>query len=241
MLKAVFFDLDGTLLPLDEEAFTNVYFHLLYEKVKSIGYEKDKLINTIWQGTKKMYANDGSTSNEEVFWNEFKRVYGEEKINDKKLFDEFYSNEFKKLKAICQDNFYAREIIDFCHKNGLDTYLTTNPIFPLEGTKTRMSFINLTVDDFNLVTSYENSSYTKPNPKYFSKILKDYNLNPNEVILFGNNTLEDGDCAYECGIKCFLVGDFIIENPKSKHYYPRIRMDEVIPMIIEEIEDRKNA
>ena len=69
MLKAVFFDLDGTLLPMDEEKFTNLYFHLISEAVKDRGYEPQKLIDTIWQGTKLMYKNDGNQTNEEEFWN----------------------------------------------------------------------------------------------------------------------------------------------------------------------------
>ena len=39
MLKAVFFDLDGTLLPLNEEQFVKVYFGSLYLKVKDLGYD----------------------------------------------------------------------------------------------------------------------------------------------------------------------------------------------------------
>ena len=34
-------------------------------------------------GTKAMYKNDGSKTNEEVFWNYFKEVYGEKVISKK--------------------------------------------------------------------------------------------------------------------------------------------------------------
>lgn len=33
MIKAIFFDLDGTLLPMDEKEFTNLYFELLANKM----------------------------------------------------------------------------------------------------------------------------------------------------------------------------------------------------------------
>ena len=71
MIKAIFFDLDGTLLPLNEELFTKYYFELLCSKVSHLGYDKKKLIDSISGGTKKMYQNDGSISNEEAFWNYF--------------------------------------------------------------------------------------------------------------------------------------------------------------------------
>jgi FMN phosphatase YigB (HAD superfamily) len=54
-----------------------------------------------------------------------------------------------------------------------------------------MSFNDLYEDDFDYITSYENSNYTKPNPMYFQILLDEFNLKPEEVILFGNNEYED--------------------------------------------------
>ena len=82
MLKAVFFDLDGTLLPLNEEEFTKIYFGLLSKRMIPLGYEPEELISVIWAGTKAMYKNDGIKTNEEVFWDVFKSHYGIEKMKD---------------------------------------------------------------------------------------------------------------------------------------------------------------
>ena len=241
MIKAVFFDLDGTLLPLYEDEFIMHYFSLLAKKVEHLGYNKEELINVIWNGTMKMFQNNGEKTNEFVFWMYFIERYGASKLNDKDVFDDFYLNEFKKTKEVCGENKLAREIVDFCKENVEYTVLSTNPIFPLNGTLTRMSFIDLKKEDFDFITAYENSSFTKPNPKYFETLLNKFNLKGEEVILFGNNTLEDGECSLACGIKCYLVGDYIINNPMSKHNFPVIRMEDVIPTIKKEIEENKNA
>ena len=231
MIKAVFFDLDGTLLPLNEDEFIKLYFKLLCKKLAPYGYEPNKLIDTIWSGTKEMYKNKGELLNKDVFWNKFIEVYGEEKLKDVEIFDSFYTEEFFQTKVCCGENPYAREIIDFCKEENIDVFLTTNPIFPTVATETRMSFVNLKMDDFKLVTTYDNSKYTKPNPQYFLEILNQYGLKAEEVILFGNNTLEDGDCASACGIKVYLVGDYIIYNKLSKGIYDEISIDEIIPTI----------
>ena len=102
MLKAVFFDLDGTLLPLDEEKFTKLYFGLMCQRMAPFGYNKEELINVIWSGTKKMYLNDGTKTNEEVFWDEFVKFYGVDKLQDKETIDEFYKEEFRKTIERCQ-------------------------------------------------------------------------------------------------------------------------------------------
>lgn len=238
MLKAVFFDLDGTLLPLNEDDFLKIYFHLMSTKMKDFGFEPNKLIETIWNGTKCMYKNDGNKSNEAVFWNYFKSIYGEEVLSKKNEFDKFYTNEFKKIKTVCKENIEAKKIVNFVNSNNLLCVLSTNPIFPKVGTLTRMGFISLEESDFDFITVYENFNYTKPNPRYFKALLEKFNLKPEEVVLFGNNELEDAWCANQIGIKTYLVGDHIITNDKLVNKAPIIRMEDVIKTIKNEMESR---
>lgn len=235
MLKAIFFDLDGTLLPLNEEEFTKYYFSLLTKKAKPYGYDSEKLIDTIWKGTYLMYQNDGKKTNEEVFWDYFASVFGKESLNDKVIFDDFYVNEFKGAKACCKENPLAKKIVSFCYENHLLPFLTTNPIFPRAGQSTRMSFLGLKEEDFKYVSYYENSSYCKPNPMYFLDILNKFNLKPEEVIVFGNNTYEDGECALKANIQCYLVKGFIIYSPKAKNTFEEITMEEIIPTILKHL------
>lgn len=240
MIKAIFFDLDGTLLPIDENDFVKLYFKLLTERVKDYGYDSEELIKNVWAGTKAMYANDGSTTNERVFWDVFKACYGEERMKDKPLFDDFYLNGFKGLIDICKPNPLARDIVDFCKRTVQYTVLTTNPIFPLNGQLTRMGFLGLKAEDFDYVTAYENSSFTKPNPGYFIEVMEKFGLKPEEVVLFGNNEKEDGDCAVGAEIKCYMVGDYVIKNSASPNKFKHIDVDEIIITIQREIEMNKN-
>ena len=231
MIKAIFFDLDGTLLPLNEEGFLKIYFGLLCKRMAPLGYEPQKLVDTIWKGTKAMYENDGQKINEELFWDVFKKCYGEDKLVDKEYLDGFYLNEFKETKNVCFENPYVFDILKFCRENNLNVILSTNPIFPRVGTVTRMGYIGLKEEDFDYVTYYENCRYSKPNPKYFIDLLNKFDLQADEVIVFGNNTYEDGECSYQAGIKCYLVGDYIINSSKAVHEFECIKMDEVINTI----------
>ena len=43
-IKAVLFDLDGTLLPMDQDSFIKTYFGLLARKLAPYGYETEKLV-----------------------------------------------------------------------------------------------------------------------------------------------------------------------------------------------------
>lgn len=65
--KAILFDMDGTLLPMDMEAFTKGYFKGLSAKLAKYGIEPEALVQAVWAGTKAMVKNDGTCSNETAF------------------------------------------------------------------------------------------------------------------------------------------------------------------------------
>ena len=207
MLKAVLFDLDGTLLPMNEDQFTRGYFGMLCKKLAPYGYNSEELVKAIWAGTKEMIKNDGSQTNEQVFWNCFAKIYGKEKLKDESLFADFYRNEFKNSKIFCGENPQAREVIDFVKAQGLKVILASNPLFPRDGMINRLGFINLTENDFDYIPSYETSHYSKPNPYFYQEILQNNHLKPSEVIFFGNSETEDCEPASKVGIKSILVGD----------------------------------
>ena len=48
MKKAILFDLDGTLLPMDQDIFVKTYFGLMAKRMSQFGYKPDELIQTIY-------------------------------------------------------------------------------------------------------------------------------------------------------------------------------------------------
>ena len=128
--KAVLFDLDGTLLPMDQDIFTKTYFGELVKKLVPLGYEPDSVISAIWAGVKAMVLNDGAIYNEEAFWNEFTRILGEKALNDKPVLDEFYRVDFDKVKSSCGYSPESKEIVDKLKEKGVRVVLATNPLFP---------------------------------------------------------------------------------------------------------------
>ena len=86
MIKAVFFDLDGTLLPMEQDVFTKAYFGSLAKRLSLIGYDSDRLIKSIWAGSASRVKNDGTKSNEDAFWESFNRSYGKMRERTKTVF-----------------------------------------------------------------------------------------------------------------------------------------------------------
>ena len=69
--QAILFDLDGTLLPMDNDRFTQGYFHLLAQAVAPYGYEEESLVSALWKGVGAMVRNQGLRPNCQVFWETF--------------------------------------------------------------------------------------------------------------------------------------------------------------------------
>ena len=230
-IKAVLFDLDGTLLPMDQEAFVKTYLGLLAQKLAPHGYEPAKLIDAIWTGTAAMVKNDGSKTNEAVFWERFAELFGPQAEQDMPLFDDFYLNEFAGAKVACGYTPHAAEVIALVKEKGLRVILATNPIFPAIATQNRIRWAGLTPEDFELYTTYENSGHCKPNPAYYRDILGQVCLKPEECLMVGNDVMEDM-VAQTLGMHVFLLTDCLINShQKDISGYPNGSFPELLDFI----------
>ncbi len=210
-MNTFLFDLDGTLLPMDQEAFMEAYFHALSLKMLPYGLEPKKLIQSVWTGTKAMIENDGSMTNEQRFWSTFTGKEGEEMRRLEPVFEDFYQNEFIAAKKATAHNPEAQSCIRHLKEKGYRVVLATNPLFPRIATLNRMKWAGLREEDFELITTYENSSYCKPNREYYRSILKEIGKEPSECIMVGND-IQDDMCASELGMETYLLMDCIIKK-----------------------------
>ena len=220
MITTVFFDLDGTLLPMDQEKFVKSYLGRMAKKMAPHGYEPEMLVKSVWMGTGAMVKNDGSATNETVFWNVFDQLFGRDTRVDEPLFEEFYRNEFQAVKDDCGFDPRAAEAIRQIKALGLRTVLATNPLFPPIATHSRVRGAGLGPEDFEFITTYDNSCFCKPNPDYYREILGKLNLKAEECVMVGNDVNEDM-VARELGMKVFLLTDCILnKDNKDISQYP---------------------
>ena len=211
-IKAILFDLDGTLLPMDQEEFVKAYLKLLAARMAPYGYEPKQLVDCIWKGTAAMVQNDGSTKNEERFWQVFQSMYSAGQMAEHKpIIDEFYQTEFHQARSACGFQPMARSILNRVHDAGWMAVLATNPIFPSRATESRIRWAGLAPEEFELYTTYENSCYCKPNPKYYQEILDKLGLAPEECVMVGNDVEEDMIAA-TLGMRVFLLTDCLISR-----------------------------
>lgn len=209
MIDTILFDLDGTLLPIEEGPFIKMYFGLLSDKFLHLGITKEKFIEAIVSGTVIMRKNDGSKTNEDAFWDFFSQKIGYRKSDIEDIFINFYSNDFDLVKASSNENPLAKEVVKILKSKNYNLVVATNPLFPRIAVEKRIAWAGLDVNDFSFITSYENSFYSKPSLNYYENILKNINKKPEQCMMVGNDAKEDMT-ASKLGIKTYLLVDCLI-------------------------------
>ena len=212
--QGILFDLDGTLLPMDNTAFIKGYLKLLCKAVAHLGYTPDTMVPTMWAGVAAMVKNDGTRTNYDIFWEYFSNAFGNQVYDHVPTFDAFYvdPNGFHQAKAITAPTPLAKEAVTLAHEKAARVVLATNPFFPRVAVESRLSWADLTFEDFDLVTTYENSRSCKPNPAYYREICQKLSLDPTKCLMIGNNAEEDVWAAQQAGLSAFLLTDCLIDE-----------------------------
>ncbi len=226
-LSAVLFDLDGTLLPMDQQVFANAYFKSLAATLAPHGYQPEAVLNAVWTGIRSMVKNDGSRSNEEAFWETFAGILGSDVLNHRSLLDNFYRTTFQDIRTVCGVNARAAETVAALKRRGVRLVLATNPLFPAVATESRIRWAGLSPEDFELVTTYENIGFCKPNPAYYQSILNRIGCPAEECLMVGNDVAEDM-VAQTLGMRVFLLTDCLINTTdRDISSYPRGGFDQL--------------
>lgn len=231
MIKMVLFDLDGTLLPMDQDKFMRAYFGGLAKRLAPIGYDADLLVKGIWGGTAAMVKNNGTMTNEDVFWATFSAIYGKDARVDEPYFYQYYVEEFDKVSEACDHDPMAAKTVRAIKAMGFRVALATNPLFPSIATEKRIGWCGLSPEEFELFTAYENSSHCKPNLDYYREVIGKLGVSAEECLMVGNDVGEDM-IAEKLGMKVFLITrDLINKGGEDISRFPNGDFEELLEFV----------
>ena len=211
MIDTIFFDLDGTLLPMDQDHFVEEYFQRLTHALVKLGYDAKLCMHGIAEATKQMMLNKGPHLNEALFWKHFTELTNIDKADVEVDIHEFYVNDFQNVIKTTQPIDDIQGTIDVIKDKGYQLVLATNPLFPEIATYSRIKWANLNRDSFTEITTYENYHASKPHLEYYQEILKKVDREAHHVLMVGNDVSEDLSIA-KLGAKTYLVTDNLINH-----------------------------
>jgi len=197
MLKAVIFDLDGTLL--DTEGFQWLGW---IEVLKPFGIDITK---------KEYFDYAGKTGN--IIEKELVKKYNL-KIKEGYLLEqkERLLMQWFKTKKISFMNF-AEEAIDFFLNNNLRLGIVSGG--PKDEILLKLKRVGIR-DKFSIITSAQEVSKGKPHPDIYLLAIKKFNLKPEECIVF-EDTQYGVESAIDAGIPCIAVpNEFSVKQDFSR-------------------------
>lgn len=208
--RAVCFDLDGTLLPMDIDEFMGAYFAAIARFVAERGLDAERFMAGLKAGTRAMAVHEDDRTNAEAYWDEFYRHVDAGAADWDALLAEFYDVDFARIGEGFAPDPAAARVLASLRAKGYPLALTTMPMFPLRAVEHRLAWAGADPADFARITSYENSKAVKPKQTYYAENLAALGVAGADVLMVGNNTLED--LAFlDLGADAFLVTDWLLD------------------------------
>lgn len=212
VIKAILFDLDGTLLNVNMGTFLPVYLTKLSAYFAPL-IDPDRFITSLLTSTECMIrSTDPNRTNSEVFRENFHRLVQGDIETLLPFFESFYLDVYPQLRSYTEPYPHAPNTVRKAKEKKGMVALATNPVFPLEAIRQRVAWAGLDESDFSLVTSYENMHYCKPRPEYFREVAALLGVSPAECLMVGNDVDEDIFPAQAAGLKTYLTTDFVVNK-----------------------------
>jgi FMN phosphatase YigB (HAD superfamily) len=203
-LHGVLFDLDGTLLDVDLDAFLRRYF-LALGSVASSRFPGVAFMPALLASTSAMQRPHPGRTNKETFDADFLAQTGFDLAKDHEVFDAFYRDVFPTLGDGYGPAPGARAAVEAAKALGLKTAIATQPIFPAAAIRHRLAWAGLADVRFDAVTTYETMLACKPQSAYFEQTAAMIGCAPERCLMVGDDRDIDMPAA-DVGMRTFYVG-----------------------------------
>lgn len=212
MKKLIMTDLDCTLLPMNQDAYIELYVKEIAKLFCEHGYDGKAIAKATMQSSYMMAKNDGLKTNEEAFNLAFSSIIKEDSKKIIETFPQVYGERYEIIKSVTNENPYIDEIVELMREHSEYIVVATQPMFPIEAVRRRLGWIGLSDTLFDHITTYDNSTYCKPNPLYYKEIMDKFSANAQNTVMIGNDITEDILPCEKLGVETFLVEDGLINT-----------------------------
>jgi len=212
MIQAVLLDLDDTLLGNDMERFLPLYFAALGERMACF-IDPEDLVRKVLASSRVMMQNqDADITNQQAFDADFFKGLGHPESEVRPVLEAFYEDDFSALKRYTQPRPEARPLVQSLFDQGYDVVIATNPLFPRRAIEHRLDWAGVSDFDFKLITTYENSHFSKPNPRYYQEILDKIGCRPQDAVMVGDDLQNDIAPALHVGLQAYWIRDGVPDD-----------------------------
>ena len=211
-IRAVLFDLDGTLLQVEMSTFIPRYVSGLAKCFEDLVPPK-KFRKIFLNGIRELLLGDANGETNEArllaaLNNDISISLEEFRLR----LQHFQVEGVDALADMVVSIPEASTAVEFCRLKGQKLVLATNPVFPMFMIEARRRWSGLGEASFDHVTSFENSCYCKPHQAYFTEVAEAIGVPAEQCLMVGNDSSHDL-AAMGVGMTTYLVDTYLVERP----------------------------
>jgi len=203
-VRAVLFDLDGTLLDIEVPSFLGRYFAALGEAMQA-GFPGRDLMPAILESTTAMQRPHAGRTNRDVFYEDFLSGTGIDLGDHWSLFESFYKERFPLLGDGYGPTVGARRAVETAQALNMEVVVATQPIFPRAAIEHRLAWAGLADAGLTHLTTYEIMHACKPQPDFFREAAALVGCDVGDCVMVGDDRTMDMAAA-DIGMRTFYVG-----------------------------------
>lgn len=217
-MKAILFDLDGTLLPMDSDLFMILYATEITQAFE--GFEESKIIfPQIMKSIGEVVQDRTDKTNYEKFFISFEKAMTLNREAYIQVFDKFYEDRFLNIKRATSSSASMLEAVELLKEKGYRLIIATNPIFPMAANRHRIAWAGLNINDFEYISSFEENKHCKPSLEYYQEVLDKTGLKAEDVMMVGNDVQEDL-VIQSLGATTYLIENHMINRKPDEVIHP---------------------
>lgn len=216
MIKAVLFDLDGTLNRVNNKEFGDRYYHLLSKHFKVSGLTEQQVADEFRAAARTIIFCEKPANLQSLYYSYIREKLGIDFEKSPELFEDFLENTHPKLFEVFGKREEAGGVVKQLKAEGYKLALATNPLFNRSTIDRRMAFSGVDGNDFDLVTTFDWCTATKPSPEYYLQIAEKLGVSPQECLMVGNDVRNDMQARF-AGMQVLLLPDSL-ENRDGEDY-----------------------
>lgn len=209
MTLTLLLDLDDTLLINPIHAFQKEYFKLLGQHLQPF-VSAARMLPELMRATESMLQKTTPAGTlEETFDAAFYPAVHVEKEQIIGKIDQFYQDVYPQLRALTQPRPQAIALVKTALEHNWQVIIATNPLFPRTAIYQRLTWAGLDPAElpFTLITTFEDSHFSKPHTAYYAEILAKLGWPANPIAMVGNSYSDDILPAACLGISTYYLSN----------------------------------
>ena len=205
MIKAILFDLEGTLLSFDTGNFLRNYLGLLAPRFANI-LPPDKFSKQLMKSLEAAQRESGPEQTIITsFYEDLSKATGQSAQSLRPVFEEFYEADFPALQYFVQAVPQGVRIVSHALQRGFLTGAASNFDLPLAAMLEYLSWVGFKKKQFKVISSMDNFHYFKPQREYFREFAENLGIKPENCLLVSSRP-QDLACR-KTGMKAFFIGN----------------------------------